>query len=104
MADFHGPFMSPRLLLWREDNIWAEEPDWHFGPPVQQIIAREFCGPTGGRGQLRTVGPRLLRNAQVFALLATIPAENISYRDRAGLKEVLTYLAEGGDLHAEWQP
>jgi hypothetical protein len=94
----------PRLFIWREDNLWSTEPDWRFGSPVQQVIAREFYGPTGGRGQIRRVGPRLLKNSAVLAVLAAVPMATVPCRDRASLQAVLAYLAGGGDLHAEWDP
>jgi len=93
----------PQLLIWREDNLWSADPDWRFGSPIRQIIAREFYGPTGGRGQIRHVGPRLLKNVPALSVLTAVPVETVPYRDRAGLRSVLSYLAGGGDLHAEWK-
>lgn len=91
--------MSPRLLVWREDNIWSAEPDWRFGHPIMRVIAEAFYGHDGRPGG----GPKLLRNVDMMTLLAGLPKDSIPYHDRASIKEVLGYLASGGDLHAEWE-
>lgn len=90
--------MSSTLLVWREDNIWVTEPDWRFNHPIERLVSTAFFTQGGGR----TGSPKLLKNIDALSAFAGMSIETVPRRDRNAFREMLDYLAAGGDLHTEW--
>ena len=90
--------MSSTLLVWREDNIWAPEPDWRFRYPIERLVSRKFYEHGAGREG----SPKLLKNIDALSAFAGLAISSVPRRDRTAFREMLDYLSAGGDLHAEW--
>lgn len=89
--------MSSTLLVWREDNIWVSEPDWRFRHPIERLVSTAFFEQGGRAGS-----PKLLKNIDALSAFAGMSIETVPHRDRNAFREMLDYLAAGGDLHTEW--
>lgn len=90
--------MSFTLLVWREDNIWVTEPDWRFRDPIERLVSRKFHEQDAGREG----SPKLLKNIDALSAFAGLAIASVPRRDRDAFREMLDYLAAGGDLHTEW--
>ncbi|MBT5049532.1 MAG: hypothetical protein HOM58_13615 [Rhodospirillaceae bacterium] len=90
--------MSSTLLVWREDNIWVSEPDWRFRHPLEWLFSKAFSEPQGARRG----SPKLLKNIDALSAFAGLSITSVPNRDRDAFRDMLDYLAAGGDLHTEW--
>lgn len=90
--------MSSTLLVWREDNIWVAEPDWCFRHPIERLVSKAFFEQGGGRDG----SPKLLKNIDALSAFAGLSIKSVPKPDRDAFREMLDYLAAGGDLHTEW--